>query len=88
MNVNFNVYASLLSATPDDVSNVASWLADREAAKEAEKMVVDETVQDSVCMSSESVWYDKKIGMFLVKLNATGVVASTRSQAGGCDRWH
>ena len=26
--------------------------------------------------------------VFLVKLNATGVVASTRSQAGGCDRWH
>ena len=25
---------------------------------------------------------------FLVKLNATSVVASTRSQAGGCDRWH
>ena len=26
--------------------------------------------------------------LFLVKLNATRVVASTRSQAGGCDRWH
>lgn len=68
MNVGFNVYASLLSATPDDASNVASWLADREAAKEAEKMVVDETVQDSVCMSSESVWYDKTIGISQIRI--------------------
>ena len=73
MNVNFNVYASLLSATPDDASNVASWLADREAAKEAEKMVVDETVQDNVRMSFKSVWYDKKIGISQIQIGRAHV---------------
>ena len=32
--------------------------------------------------------WDAEFDRFLVKLNATSVVASTRSQAGGCDRWH
>lgn len=68
MNVNFNVYASLLSETPDDASNVASWLADREAAKEAEKMAVDETVQDNGCMSLESVCYDREIGVSQIRI--------------------
>ena len=68
MQNDFMVYASLLSATPGDASNIASWLADREAAKEAMKMNVDETDQDSSLMATGSEVYDENIAVAQIRI--------------------
>ena len=53
MKKDFRVFASLLSATPDDIEQLASWLAERESRKEAMEMKVDATVQDNSRLSAE-----------------------------------
>lgn len=68
MQNDFMVYASLLSATSADASNIASWLADREAAKEAMKMDVDETVQDGLLMATSSEVYDENIAVAQIRI--------------------
>ncbi len=68
MKNDFSVYASLLSSTPADVSNIASWLADREAARDAMKMNVDETVQDSTRMATGSEEYDENIAVAQIRI--------------------
>ena len=68
MKNDFMVYASLLSATPSDASNIASWLADREAAKEAMKMNVDETDQNSSLMATGSEVYDENIAVAQIRI--------------------
>lgn len=68
MQNDFMVYASLLSATSADAPNIASWLADREAAKEVMKMKVDETVQDSSLMATGSEVYDENIAVAQIRI--------------------
>ena len=68
MKNNFNVYASLLSSTPSDVKNIASWLADREVARDAMKMNVEETVQDSTLMATASGEYDENIAVAQIRI--------------------
>lgn len=68
MKNDFSVYASLLSSTPDDAVNIASWLADREAARDAMKMNVDETVQDSTRMATGSEVYDENIAVAQIRI--------------------
>ena len=68
MKNDLSVYASLLSSTPDDAVNIASWLADREAARDAMKMNVDETVQDSTRMATGSEVYDENIAVAQIRI--------------------
>ncbi len=68
MKKGFSVYASLLSSTPTDASNIASWLADREAAREAMKMDVGETIQDSARMAAGSEVYDENIAVAQIRI--------------------
>ena len=68
MKTDFSVYASLLSSTPTDASNIASWLADREAAREAMKMDVGETIQDSARMAAGSEVYDENIAVAQIRI--------------------
>lgn len=68
MKTDFSVYASLLSSTPSDARNIASWLADREAARDAMKMNVEETVQDSTLMAAASGEYDENIAVAQIRI--------------------
>lgn len=68
MKTDFSVYASLLSSTPSDARNIASWLADREAARDAMKMNVEETVQDSTLMATASGEYDENIAVAQIRI--------------------
>ncbi len=68
MKNDFSVFASLLSSTPDDAVNIASWLADREAARDAMKMNVDETIQDSTLMATGSGEYDENIAVAQIRI--------------------
>lgn len=68
MGTDFSVYASLLSATPSDAENLASWLADREAENEAKMMEVDETVQDEKLMATVSGRYDEEIAVSQIRI--------------------
>lgn len=68
MKTDFSVYASLLSSTPSDARNIASWLADREAARDAMKMNVEETVQDSTLMATASGEYDANIAVAQIRI--------------------
>ena len=68
MKTNFNMYASLLSATPSDVQNIASWLADREAARDVMKMNVEETVQDGAAMAAASGKYEENIAIAQIRI--------------------
>ena len=68
MKTDFSVYASLLSATPSDAENLASWLADREAENEAKMMEVDETVQDEKLMATVSGRYDEAIAVSQIRI--------------------
>ena len=68
MKTDFSVYASLLSSTPSDAKSIASWLADREAARDAMKMNVEETVQDSALMATASDEYDENIAVAQIRI--------------------
>lgn len=68
MKTDFSVYASLLSSTPSDARNIASWLADREAARDAMNMNVEETVQDSTLMATASGEYDENIAVAQIRI--------------------
>ena len=68
MKTDFSVYASLLSSTPSDAKSIASWLADREAARDAMKMNVEETVQDSTLMATASSEYDENIAVAQIRI--------------------
>lgn len=68
MKTDFSVYASLLSSTPSDAQNIASWLADREAARDVMKMSVEETVQDSAVMAAMSGEYDESIAISQIRI--------------------
>ena len=68
MKTDFSVYASLLSSTPSDAKSIASWLADREAARDVMKMNVDETTQDSTLMATASDEYDENIAISQIRI--------------------
>jgi len=68
MKTDFSVYASLLSATPADAENIAAWLADREAARDAMKMSVDMTVQNAGQLAAESGEYDEEIAVSQIRI--------------------
>lgn len=68
MKVDFSVYASILSSRSTGVKNVASWLADREAEKEAREMDVDETIQDNARMAAESDAYDENVAVSQIRI--------------------
>ncbi len=68
MKTDFSVYASLLSSTPSDAKSIASWLADREAARDVMKMNVEETVQDSARMATASDEYDDNIAVSQIRI--------------------
>lgn len=68
MKTDFSVYASLLSSTPSDAQNIASWLADREAARDVMEMNVDETTQDSTLMATASDEYDENIAVSQIRI--------------------
>lgn len=68
MKTDFSVYASLLSSTLSDVQNIASWLADREAARDVMKMNVEETVQDGALMAAASGEYDENIAVAQIRI--------------------
>ena len=68
MKTDFSVYASLLSSTPSDAKSIASWLADREAARDVMKMNVEETVQDRAVMSVASGEYDENIAIAQIRI--------------------
>ena len=68
MKTDFSVYASLLSSTPSDAKSIASWLADREAARDAMEMNVEETIQDSTLMATVSGEYDENIAVAQIRI--------------------
>lgn len=68
MKTDFSVYASLLSSMPSDAQNIASWLADREAARDAMTMNVEETVQNSTLMATASGEYDENIAVAQIRI--------------------
>ena len=68
MKKDFRVFASLLSATPDDIEQLASWLAERESRKEAMEMKVDATVQDNSRLSAEFGRYDDSIAISQIRI--------------------
>ena len=68
MKNDFRVFASILSATPDDVENLASWLADREMKKDMMKTNVDDTKQDNARLSVELSGYDENIAVSQIRI--------------------
>lgn len=68
MKNDFRVFASILSATPDDAENLASWLADREMRDAVMKMRVDDTKQDNTCLSAEVDGYDENIAVSQIRI--------------------
>lgn len=68
MKTDFSAYASLLSASPADAERLAAWLANRESAKEAMKMEVDETVQDGARLAAASDAYDEEIAVGQIRI--------------------
>lgn len=68
MKNDFSAYASLLSATPADAEGTASWLADREVAREAMKMEVEETVQDNERLTDGSNGFDDQIAISQIRI--------------------
>ena len=82
------IRGKLVPQDPNDES--ASVLLERIREERAELVKTGKIKKDKqpsrIVIGSDGAAYEKLT--FLVKLNATGAVASTRSQAGGCDRWH
>ena len=68
MKNDFRVFASILSATPDDVENLASWLADREIKRDVMETIVDDTKQNNARLSAETSGYDENIAVSQIRI--------------------
>ena len=63
MKKGFEVFASILSATPDDAEGLASWLAEREERKEIMNMKVDSAKQNNERLSVAAEEFDGEIAV-------------------------
>jgi hypothetical protein len=68
MKKGFEVFASILSATPDDAEGLASWLAEREERKEIMNMKVDSAKQNNERLSVAAEEYDGQIAVSQIRI--------------------
>ena len=61
MSNKYNVFASLLSAKPEDAGMIAAWMADREAEKDVMNMEVVTCRHDATCLNEARGGYDGNI---------------------------
>lgn len=68
MSNKYNVFASLLSAKPEDAGMIAAWMADREAEKDMMNMEVVTCRHDATCLNEVRGDYDGNISVGDVRI--------------------
>ena len=68
MSNKYNVFASLLSAKPEDAGMIAAWMADREAEKDVMNMEVMTCGHDATCLNEVRGDYDGNISVGDVRI--------------------